>query len=144
MSAHLEVPALESESRLPASLSHAILTQLLRQEMGFEGVIITDGLGMVGVTKYHNPGELEVKALQAGNDILLCPVDVPKAIEAIKQAVLDGRFPEDELDKRVLKVLACKTWAQAENALPVFDRQLFFSESAQALQQKIVAHATAF
>jgi len=144
MSAHLEVPSLEKAIHLPASLSYSILTTLLKQEMGFEGLIITDGLGMVGVTKYHELGELELKALQAGNDLLLCPVDVPTAVKAIKKAILDGRYSEQELDKHVFKVLKAKAWAQVDRIPESFDRHEFFSDSAQVLQQKLYEHIITF
>lgn len=141
MTAHLEVPALEPIRNLPTSLSYAVVTALLKKELGFEGLIITDGLGMVGVTKYHQPGELELKALQAGNDLLLCPVDVPKAVAAIKKAINDGRFSQQELDERVLKVLKFKAWAKCGSMPELLDKKKLFSESAQVLQQKLFAFA---
>ncbi|MDR3551172.1 MAG: glycoside hydrolase family 3 N-terminal domain-containing protein [Candidatus Babeliales bacterium] len=143
MIAHLEVSALEPREYLPTSLSHAVVTALLKDEFDFKGLIITDSLGMVGVTKYHQPGELELEALQAGNDILLCPVDVPKAVAIIKQAISQGRFSEQELDKRVLKVLKFKAWAKSGSMPEAFDRKKFFSYDAQVLQQKLYAHAIA-
>lgn len=111
MLAHLEVPALESQSGLPSSLSRAIVTDLLQHEMGFKGLVITDALGMKGVADAFEPGLLEVKALQAGADVLLCPVDPAKAIDSIEQAVKRGVLSEDEIDKKVLKVLQAKAWA---------------------------------
>lgn len=108
MIAHLEMPALEKEAQLPATLSHAVVTQLLQDELHFKGLKITDGLGMQGVTDYHRPGELEVKALLAGNDILLCPVDVEKAATCIKAAIEHGRIPLRDLDAHVLKILQTK------------------------------------
>jgi len=110
MTAHLEVPALETTPQIPATLSVNIVTKLLKNTLGFTGLTITDALNMQGVLKHHTPGELELKALQAGNDILLCPTDTPRAIAYIKQAIKNGDFPQSELDKKVEKILRAKTW----------------------------------
>ena len=85
MLAHLEVPAFECQAGLPSSLSPAIVTDLLQNEMGFNGLIITDALGMKGVSNTFMPGQIEVKALQAGADVLLCPIDPVKAIDSMRE-----------------------------------------------------------
>ncbi len=108
MIAHLEVPSLEAKKGLPSSLSHGIITKLLREKMQFDGLIITDALGMKATADYAPPGELEVQAPEAGVDILLCPVDPVKAIESVENAVKQGRLQEEEIDKKVLKVLLAK------------------------------------
>jgi len=108
MIAHLEVPAFEDQKKLPSSLSKKIVTDLLQNELGFDGLKITDSLHMYGVTKYFNPGEYELYGLLAGNDILLCPFDVPAGVAAIKQALAEGRITEEEIDTHVEKVLAIK------------------------------------
>lgn len=118
MIAHLEVPVLEPTANLPSTLSYNIVTNLLKKELGFHGLVITDGLGMRGVTKHHQPGEIELKALLAGNDILLCPLDVPKATNLIKQALKDGRLSAQELDQHVLKILRAKEWVFSNQASP--------------------------
>lgn len=108
MVAHLEVPAFEDQKNLPSSLSKKIVTDLLRKELGFNGLVITDSLHMYGVTKYFNPGEYELYGLLAGNDILLCPFDVPAGVAAIKQAIAENRISEKEIDAHVEKILAIK------------------------------------
>ncbi len=108
MIAHLEIPALEPEPHLPATLSHAIVTDLLQHKLNFTGLIITDALDMQGVLKNFKPGEIELNALLAGNDILLCSVNIPHAIAVIKNAVLNGDIYIEELDQHVLKILAIK------------------------------------
>jgi len=108
MTGHLEIPALEQEEHLPATLSHNIVTKLLKNTLGFDGLAITDALNMHGVLKHHRPGELELKALLAGNDLLLCPTDTPKAINYIKQAIKKDIITEKEIDKKVLKILQFK------------------------------------
>lgn len=144
MTAHLEVPALEKESGLPASLSKSTVTDFLQRQMGFKGLIFTDALGMKGVADHFAPGELELKALQAGNDILLCPVDVVKAIDRIEKAVRQGEMSEAEIDRKVLKVLEAKRWAFAhskknENVSGL--QTLLNAESAQQLLQQLFRKA---
>ena len=108
MTAHLEVPALEKQKGKASSLSHAIVTRLLKQTFGFKKLIVTDALGMKGASECAQPGELEVQALEAGNDVLLCPVNPVAAITAIVEAVKTGRISQKELDDKVLKVLKAK------------------------------------
>jgi beta-N-acetylhexosaminidase len=108
MVGHLEVPAFEDQKSLPSSLSKKIVTDLLQKELGFKGLVITDSLHMYGVTKYFNPGEYELYALLAGNDILLCPFDVAAGVAAIKQALHDGIITEQEIDVHVEKILNIK------------------------------------
>lgn len=108
MVAHLEIPAYEPTPKLASTLSYPIVTELLKDQLGFQGLIITDALDMKGVSDYYKPGELEVKALQAGNDILLLPHDVPVAIEAIKNAVEKKKIKEEVINQKCYKVLFFK------------------------------------
>lgn len=116
MTAHLQVPTLEPDGITPATLSKKITTDLLRHELGFDGLIITDGLGMKGVTDFYTSGQMEVHALKAGADVLLAPVDVPNAIAAIEQAVMSGEISEQELDQHVLRILRAKEWTLNANS----------------------------
>jgi beta-N-acetylhexosaminidase len=108
MVGHLEIPAFEPQEKLPSSLSKNIVTQLLRKDLGYKGLIITDSLHMYGVTKYFQPGEYELKALLAGNDILLCPFNVPAAVAAIKEAMSEGLITEQEIDEHVERIMQLK------------------------------------
>jgi len=108
MVAHLYVPALENEKNVATTLSPKIVTGLLRDEMGFEGLIVTDALDMQGVTKYFPSGEIEVRALLAGNDILLLPENIPAAINGLKKAYESGRIPKDLLELKCKKILSYK------------------------------------
>lgn len=110
MVGHLQVPAIEPEANTPATISYKIITELLKNELGFKGLVITDALNMEGALKYYKPGQLELKALIAGADILLSPCDTPLAISTIKEAILNGEISEIELDKKVLKILKAKEW----------------------------------
>ncbi|HKK10134.1 MAG TPA: glycoside hydrolase family 3 protein, partial [Bacteroidales bacterium] len=108
MTAHLYIPEIETLKKQASTLSKPIITGLLKDSLGYEGLIITDALEMSGVTQNNELGELEVKALLAGNDILLMPVNIKKAIKRIETAVKSGRLPEKELDEKVLKILRFK------------------------------------
>lgn len=107
MSAHVVMPKLDP-SRDPATLSHRILTGLLREELGFDGVISTDALDMAGVRKKYGDAEVAVRAVLAGADILLMPPNLPKAYEAVLKAVRSGRISEDRIDESVLRILRLK------------------------------------
>ncbi|MBE2289633.1 MAG: serine hydrolase [Chitinophagaceae bacterium] len=108
MVAHLEVPALDTEEHVPTSLSYNAITGLLREKLRFTGLVITDGLNMQGLTKYFDPGESELRAFMAGNDIMLMPQDVPASIARIKAAIEAGTVPETRLEIAVKKILAAK------------------------------------
>lgn len=144
MTAHLEVPAFEPQKHLPSSLSKKIVTDLLRHELKFEGLIITDALIMQGVSRHFNAGEIELKALLAGNDLLLCPTNVPKAIQAIKEALSEGVLTMDELDAHVLRVLSAKAKvAQFGGFKQVEQENLKRLNSPQGLllKKKLFTHA---
>jgi len=107
MVAHISVPALDS-SGLPISLSEKVLKSFLRGKLHYDGVIFTDALNMKGVTMLFPPGELELRALKAGNDVLLYSKDVPLAIQRIQDAILCGELSEAELDDHVRRILRLK------------------------------------
>ena len=111
MVAHLDVPALDPNNKCPTTLSYEVVTNLLRKEMNFEGLIFTDALNMKGATKYFKRGMAPLKALLAGNDILLYPEEVPWAIQYIKEAVYDSVLCQDELDAHVKRILMLKYWS---------------------------------
>ena len=119
MVAHLSVPALDTAKNTPSTLSSKIVTDLLKKELNFEGLVFTDALNMKGVSKFYQPGEVDAKALVAGNDVLLFSGDVPKAIAEIKNAVLRGEITQEEIDKRCKKILMVKQWSGLNNYLPV-------------------------
>lgn len=108
MTAHIAFPRLASDPRLPATLSSAILTDLLREEMGFDGLIVTDALRMEAIRQHFGAGEAAVRALEAGADILLMPDDPWAARAGVLRAVASGRLSEDRIDASVRRVLAAK------------------------------------
>jgi len=107
MTAHIAVPALAPPD-LPATLSPAILTDLLRKQLGFNGLVVTDALEMGGIAKGYSAGEASVKALEAGADTLLMPADPDAAIAAVMSAVNSGRLTRQRIQTSVLKILAAK------------------------------------
>lgn len=108
MVAHLFVPALDSTNSRASSLSPKIVHDLLRDKLKFEGLIITDALDMKGASNYLKPGELELAALMADNDILLLPTDPGIAIRTIRDAVDSCIITEDMITEKCLKILRYK------------------------------------
>ena len=119
MVAHLDVPSLNKGEHLPTSLSKSVVTDLLQNRMNFQGLVFTDALNMRGVANANKPGEVDLKALLAGNDVLLYSQDVPKAKELIKEAVASGKITENEINKRVKKILKAKYWAGLNKVKPI-------------------------
>src|SRR5262249_16797954 len=108
MTGHLNVPALEPDPNTPATLSHNILTELLRQQLGYQGLIVTDAMDMGGITTRFAPGEAAVRAVAAGADALLMPPVPEAAFEALQQAVRSGRISKERLDESVRRILRAK------------------------------------
>src|ERR1019366_1262741 len=107
MTAHIAVPAL-APADVPATLSPAILTGLLRGELGFQGLVITDALEMGGIVKGFPAGDAAVRAIEAGADTLLMPADPEAAIRAVVAAVENGRIKRARIERSVVKILAAK------------------------------------
>ncbi len=105
MMGHLIVPDISEE---PAVFSYEIVTRLLREEMGFEGVVMTDALGMKAIADHYGNRDVAVKAVQAGVDMLLSPMDLDTAIDALTDAVEDGTIPETRIDESVTRILRLK------------------------------------
>ena len=108
MVSHLQVPAIDNTVNMPATLSKRAVYDIIRKDMGYDGLIFTDGLEMKGVTKYYNRGEVSARALAAGNDILCLPESTPEAFEAIKRFIAEGKMDTLELEKSVKRVLRAK------------------------------------
>lgn len=119
MVAHLYIPSLDATENQASTLSPKIVNGLLRDSLGFEGLVFTDALNMKGVSAYYEPGEVDVKALMAGNDVLLFPLDVPIAIKKIKAALASGEITEKDIDERCLRILKAKEWAGLDNYQPI-------------------------
>ena len=119
MVGHLEVPALDTTKGMPSTLSRPVVSDLLERELGFKGLIFTDALNMKGVANADKPGEIELRALLAGNDVLLFPQDPVKAIERIRSAVDSGLVSREMIDHKCLKLLRAKEWAGLSRLAPI-------------------------
>lgn len=119
MVAHLEIPALDTSSNTPTTLSRSVVHDLLQSKLGFSGLIFTDAMNMRGVADVGQPGDLELRALQAGNDILLFPQDPAVAISRIMKAIEDGELDRSVVDEKCLKVLKAKEWLQLHKWDPI-------------------------
>ncbi len=108
MSGHLALPAIASDPRRPATLDAAVLTGLLRDSLGFKGIVVTDALDMGGIVRAYGPGEAAVQAFLAGTDLLLMPSDPGLAIAAMTAAVESGRITYDRLERSVRRILLVK------------------------------------
>jgi len=108
MTGHLAVPAVEPDTNIPATLSGRVLTDLLRAEMDFDGLIVTDALDMAGVTSRYAPTEVAVRSILAGADVLLVPPITDAALAALKQAVTSGRIPVQRINASVERILRAK------------------------------------
>jgi beta-N-acetylhexosaminidase len=144
MAAHLSVPALDTSNGLPSSLSPLVIDSLLRVKMGFNGLVFTDALNMKGASQFEKPGEIELLAFQAGNDILLMPSDVPKAISEIKKEVKKGTISEEEIDRRCRKILHAKAWAGLNHYTPVRIKSLYEDLNSpvfEALRRELISNS---
>ena len=110
MVAHVTVPALDSDPNHVATISPAIVSDLLEKQLGFKGIIVTDALDMAALTRLfaNTVGRAAVEAFKAGNDVLLIPADFPASYNAMLQAVQSGEISRERLDRSVLKILKTK------------------------------------
>ncbi|MCZ4409924.1 serine hydrolase [Cryomorphaceae bacterium 1068] len=140
MVAHLSIPSLDSTPNRASTLSPNVVTGLLQEEMGFDGLIFTDALNMKGVSKFYDPGEVDLLAAKAGNDVLLFAEDVPKALDKIRDAIADGSYSEADLNRSVAKILKAKEWAGIHRGEVVSESNIFEdlnTPEADFLKQKL-------
>jgi len=121
MVAHVTVPALDPDPNHVATISPAIVSDLLEKQLGFKGIIVTDALDMAGLTHLfaNNIGRAAVEAFKAGNDLLLIPADFPASYNAMLQAVQSGEISRERLDHSVLKILKAKASLGLQDARTV-------------------------
>ncbi len=110
MVAHVTVPALDPDPNHVATISPAVVSDLLQKQLGFQGLVVTDALDMAGLTKLfaNDVGRAAVEAFKAGNDLLIIPADLGASYQAMMKAVLSGEIPQKRLDASVLKILKIK------------------------------------
>ena len=141
MVAHLNIPALDS-TQVPSTLSKPIITGILKEKLQFKGLVITDAMDMKGVTIGHAPGDVDKKAILAGNDVLELTEDIPKAIQEIRKAINAGLISQNEIDERCRKMLAIKQWVGLNSYEPTETKNLsqdINEPRAQLLYKNLVA-----
>lgn len=143
MIAHLNIPALDDTKNLPTTLSDKVINGLLKKEMKFNGLVFTDALDMKGVTKQFEPGEVDLKAFMAGNDVLLFSQDVPLAINKIQWAIKTGKITPAYLEAAVKKILNAKYEMQLYNFKPIKEQNVTEDLNAQTktIRTKITQNA---
>ncbi len=143
MVAHLHVPALDTAAG-PSTLSRPIVQGLLQQELGFRGLVFTDAMNMKGVISQYPPGEADVRAILAGNDILEFSKNVPLALQSVQAALDSGRLALSAVDAHCRRVLALKQWAGLDHYRPVSSQNLAADLSpphALALAQRLAGRS---
>ncbi|MFB6305941.1 MAG: glycoside hydrolase family 3 N-terminal domain-containing protein, partial [Flavobacteriales bacterium] len=144
MAAHLSVPALDSTKNRPITLSPKAINKLLKEKIGFSGLVFTDALNMKGVTENYDNDKINTKALKAGNDVLLFPQNVPSAIKQIKKLVEKGAIKEKTINKKCKKILQVKHWTGARFRDSISLEHLhadLHSRKDQSLKRKLIAKA---
>jgi beta-N-acetylhexosaminidase len=141
MIAHMNLPKIDTLG-IPSSFSQTLIFDILKKDMGFQGLVVSDALNMNALAGYNQAGERELKAFLAGNDILLYPSDIPAAINLIKSKILDDKLLEQQLNHSCKQILMIKKW------VGVFDPKAksnsrfdFISESSNQLNCDIAKHA---
>lgn len=124
MVAHLNVPSLESTEGLPSSLSYNIVTNILKKQLEYKGLIFTDALNMKGAANYEEPGDIDLAAFKSGNDVLLFTEDAPKAISKIKEAYDNNEITDERLAHSVKKILGAKYDVDLNYFKPIETEQL--------------------
>lgn len=115
MSAHLHIPAYDNRENMPSTLSENIIKGLLKEQLGFEGLVVTDAMNMKGLTDGFGSGTADAMAYMAGNDILEYVQDAEKAIEAILAYRSQGKISDEEIESKCRKILAMKYWCGLDN-----------------------------
>jgi beta-glucosidase-like glycosyl hydrolase len=146
MIAHLSIPAIDTITHQPTSLSKNNVTGLLRNEMGFKGISFTDALEMQGVAKYYPAGEAGFQSIIAGNDMLCLPGDVAGTIKRILSAIKKGELDKNDMEARIKKVLLVK-YHMGLNNLPqadLNDLTIDLNKDVPALRKEVAENALTF
>ncbi|ODM50976.1 glycoside hydrolase family 3 protein [Elizabethkingia meningoseptica] len=144
MVAHLYVPALEPKAGIPASVSYAIITDLLKKQFGYKGLIITDALNMGAVASRYKAGELDKRAFAAGNDLMLFSQDAIEGKKLIQQAIDNGEIPQSRVEESVKKILLTKYFLGLTNYKKINPDNINYdlnNENHALLSEKLYANA---
>jgi beta-N-acetylhexosaminidase len=124
MIAHMNIPSLDSTKNLPSTLSRPIVTGILKDSLGFKGLVATDAMEMKGVTKFFPNGEADVRAFIAGSDLIELSVNSASAAKLIKKAIRKNKISKEEFEAKVKKLLAAKYWAGLNEYKPALPANL--------------------
>lgn len=142
---HLHVPGVDNATpAVAATLSEKVVTELLKKELGFRGIVFTDAMNMGGVSRFKRPQDINLRALMAGNDILLYPENVKEAAQTILQAVQQGLISQEFIDEKVRKILRAKYWVGLGQYKPIALASLaddLNSADAQQLKKELCEQA---
>ena len=144
MVAHVHVPVYDNKKNKATTLSRYVVTDLLKEDLGFNGLVFTDALNMKGVSKFYPPGQVDLLALLAGNDVLLFSEDPQKAIKKIKRALKYRKVNRSQFEKSVKKILMAKYWAGLDNYRPLTNTNLplkLNSQRAHMLRKQLYESA---
>ncbi|MBD3748013.1 MAG: glycoside hydrolase family 3 [Sphingobacteriales bacterium] len=119
MIAHMDIPALDSTAHLPSTLSKPIVTGILKDKLGFKGLVFSDAMGMKGVVKYFPNGEADVRGVMAGMDVLELSENSKRGIKLIRKSIRHHRLNWDDIDQKVKKILKAKYWMGLNQLKPV-------------------------
>lgn len=119
MIAHLNVPAIDNKANTPTSISYKTVTDMLKKDMGFDGIVVTDALEMQGIRKYYSNGQESLQSLLAGNDLMELPSTARGSVQAIANAIRKGQISRDEVYRRVKKILRAKYDMGLANLQPI-------------------------
>ena len=125
MIAHMNIPSLDASPNMPSTLSKPIVTDILKEQIGFKGIVISDAMGMKGVVKFFRDGEADVMGIIAGNDILELSENSKRAVKMVYQAIKDKRLTMDRIDESVKKILTAKYWAGLNVPQKINEEQVF-------------------
>jgi Beta-glucosidase-related glycosidases len=137
MVAHLNLPSLDTTTGLPSTLSHVIINDLLKNELGFKGLVVTDAMMMKAVTKYFKPGEADAKALEAGNDVAEFVTDVEATIRETKNYISQKKLTVDDIALKCRKVLALKYWSGL-NKPPIINQDNIEKELTPMISKALI------
>ncbi len=144
MTAHLHLPSLDTTSGLPSTLSPVIIKGLLKNDLGFRGLVITDAMNMQAVTKYFKPGEADAKALEGGNDVAEFVTDIEATIRETKNYISLKKLTTEEIALKCRKILAMKYWSGLNRLQPVKKESIVMElspASNKALIRELYANA---
>ena len=146
MVAHLSVPAIDNGEKRPTSLSNKAVNELLKKELGFKGIVVTDALDMKAISNYYPEGEANVQAILAGNDMLCLPGDIAQSIKRVRQAIREHRISRKDINNRVIKILNAKYQYGLSRLQPIDTQHIVedLNQSVASLKKQMALKSLTF